>query len=64
MMRIAAAGNRNDYGKLSAVMKLTMVAGILSIVVFTAVFKWSLAKAREAEEKIPPPEEWIIQPAA
>jgi len=64
MMRIAAAGNRSDYGKLSAVMKLTMVAGILSIVVFTAVFKWSLAKAREAEEKIPPPEEWIIQPAA
>lgn len=64
MLRIAAAGNRRDYSKLSRLMKLTMVAGILSIALLTAYFKWQVAKATEVEDNIPPPEEWIIQPAS
>lgn len=63
MVRMAAASTPAEYGKLSKLMKLTMVAGILSIVVFTAVFKWQVAKATEVEDNIPPPEEWTIQPA-
>jgi 4-hydroxybenzoate polyprenyltransferase len=63
MVKVAPAGTRTEYGKLSQLTKLVMVTGVLSILVFTLYAKYLMNQAVEEETTIPPPEEWIIRPA-